>query len=116
MPAKSSPKREREFKKLEHSFQEEHRYPGREKEVAARIINKQRAKFGETKAEQQKDKEGKSPDRGLPLQDYQHLTVAQISHQLDGLSTRDLKKIRTYETKHKNRKGLMQMLERRMAH
>jgi len=49
MPAGASPKREREYKKLESKFEKEHRYPGREKEVAARIVNKQRSEHGETK-------------------------------------------------------------------
>ena len=50
MPRGASPKREREFKELKQEFKEEHRYPGREEEVAARIVNKQRREHGETKA------------------------------------------------------------------
>jgi hypothetical protein len=49
MPRGASPKREREYKKIEKKFEHEGRYKGREKEVAARIVNKQRAKAGETK-------------------------------------------------------------------
>lgn len=49
MPKGASPKREREYKELEHKFEEEGRYPGREEEVAARIVNKQRAEAGETR-------------------------------------------------------------------
>ncbi len=49
MPRGASPKREREYKELEHKFEEEGRYKGREEEVAARIVNKQRAEAGETK-------------------------------------------------------------------
>lgn len=47
MPRGVSPKREREYKKIEKKFEKEGRYQGREKEVAARIVNKQRAKAGE---------------------------------------------------------------------
>ena len=54
MPAGISAKREREYEKLVEEFKKEHRYPGREEEVAARIVNKQRAEHGETK--EQKDK------------------------------------------------------------
>jgi len=54
MPAGASPKREREYEKLKEEFQEEHRYPGREEEVAARIVNKQRAEHGETKSARKK--------------------------------------------------------------
>ena len=49
MPRGSSPKREREYNELKEKFHEEGRYEGREEEVAARIVNKQRAEKGETK-------------------------------------------------------------------
>jgi hypothetical protein len=49
MPRGVSPKREREYKKIEKKIEKEGRYKGREKEVAARIVNKQRAKAGEIK-------------------------------------------------------------------
>jgi hypothetical protein len=48
MPRGANPKREREYKQIEKKFEKEGRYQGREKEVAARIVNKQRAKAGET--------------------------------------------------------------------
>jgi hypothetical protein len=49
MPRGVSPKRERQYKKIARKAKKEGRYKGREKEVAARIVNKQRAKAGETK-------------------------------------------------------------------
>ena len=49
MPAGASPKREREYQKLKRLFKKEGRYAGREEEIAARIVNKQRAEHGETK-------------------------------------------------------------------
>lgn len=116
MPAGASPKREGEFKKLEQGFKKEGRYRGREEEVAARIVNKQRAKYGETRAEREKDRQGKSPDRGLPLENYQMLTIAQIERRLDALSNADIRKIRNYEARHKARKTLLQKLERRLVH
>ncbi len=115
MPTGASQKREHEYKKLQQQFKKEHRYPGREEEVASRIVNKQRSEYGETKAEQKKDKEGTSPDRGLPIQDYQQMTIPQIAAKLDDLSAGEIKKIRTYETRHKNRKGLLAQLDRRLA-
>ncbi|MTW09857.1 hypothetical protein GM658_04530 [Pseudoduganella eburnea] len=51
MPRGASQKREREYKELKQDFKQEHRYPGREEEVAARIVNKQRREHGETKAQ-----------------------------------------------------------------
>ena len=50
MPRGASPKREREYNQLEEKFEKEGRYKGREQEVAARIVNKQRKESGETKA------------------------------------------------------------------
>lgn len=55
MPRGSSPKREREYEALKQAFKHDHRYPGREEEVAARIVNKQRKAAGETKAPPSKD-------------------------------------------------------------
>jgi hypothetical protein len=49
MPRGASPKREREYQALKTEFKKEHRYAGREEEVAARIVNKQRKNAGETK-------------------------------------------------------------------
>jgi hypothetical protein len=51
MPRGASPRREAEARKLERKFKKEKRYKGREDEVAARIVNKQRAASGETKAQ-----------------------------------------------------------------
>jgi len=116
MPRGASPKREHEYEELKDEFEREGRYRGREEEVAARIVNKQRARFGETKAARAKDKAGQSPDRGLPIADYEHLTVGQISKRLDGLSYQQVRAIEQYERKHKNRKTLLAKLERRIHH
>jgi hypothetical protein len=56
MPRGASPKREREYNELKGKFHEEGRYEGREEEVAARIVNKQRAEKGETKQTNDKKK------------------------------------------------------------
>jgi hypothetical protein len=114
MPRGASPKREREYRELEHRFKEEGRYEGREEEVAARIVNKQRREYGETKGEKVRDRRGESPDRNLPLKDYQHLTVGQIVGRLGSLSTGEVKQIKRYEEKHKHRKTLMEQLDRKL--
>lgn len=114
MPAGASQKREGEYKKLERRFKQEGRYKGREDEVAARIVNKQRSQYGETREEKEKDRQGRSPDRGLPITDYQNLTIPQVRSHLDSLARKDLEKIRAYESTHKNRKGLMAILETRL--
>ncbi len=110
MPRGASPKREREYRELKHKFKEEGRYRGREEEVASRIVNKQRAQYGETKTEKAKDRTGESPDRTLPIRDYQHLTIPQIRSRAGKLSGADRRKIRDYEKKHKNRKGVLELL------
>lgn len=115
MPRGANPKREREYEELKARFKRSGRYGGRAAEVAARIVNKQRAQYGETKGEKQKDREGKSPDRGLPIDRYQHLTIPQLKPKLDGLSKSDLRKIEKYERGHKNRKGVMREIDKRLG-
>jgi hypothetical protein len=112
MPAGASGKREREYKELKHKFQESGRYKGREDEVASRIVNKQRSRYGETKEAKEKDHSGKSPDRGLPLDQYQHMTIPEVKRKLNGLSSGDIRKLQRYESKHKNRKGMQTLFDR----
>ena len=116
MPAGASQKREHEFKQLRQRFQHEGRYKGREDEVAARIVNKQRSQYGETKEAKQKDRTGASPDRNLPIDGYEHMTISQVQSRLDELSSQDIRKLRTYEARHKNRKGMMAVFERYLHH
>ncbi len=111
MPRGASPKREREYEELKQKFHRSGRYGNRADEVAARIVNKQRAEYGETKGEKREQKQGKSPDRNLPLDHYRHLTIAQLKPRLESLSKGDLKKVRNYEEKHKNRKGAIELID-----
>jgi hypothetical protein len=110
MPVGASPKRERQYEKLKQEFQESGRYKGRETEVASRIVNKQRSEFGETEEEKEKDRKGQSPDRNLPIPDYQHLTISDIKPKLASLSAAQKRQVRNYEQKHKNRKGVLDLL------
>ncbi|HYI93711.1 MAG TPA: hypothetical protein VEX68_09220 [Bryobacteraceae bacterium] len=111
MPIGASPKREREYKELVGEFKKEHRYTGREKEVASRIVNKQRNDFGETKGDKKAEKERKSPDRNLPIERYDHLTIADIKRKLSDLKAPQKRKIAAYERNHKNRKGVFEALK-----
>jgi len=113
MPRGASPKREREYEELKSKFKRAGRYKGRAEEVAARIVNRQRAQYGETSGEKEKDREGKSPDRDLPIDNYQHLTMGEVSKKLPSLSKGDLRKIESYEKNHKNRKGVLEAIEKR---
>lgn len=112
MPRGASPKRENEYEKLEKQFEKEGRYKGREEEVAARIVNKQRKQFGETKTAKAKDRSGASPDRNVPIANYEHLTVPQVRSALAELTAAQRKKVRTYELAHKHRKGVLEALDR----
>jgi hypothetical protein len=114
MPRGASPKREKEYNELKGKFKKEGRYKGREKEVAARIVNQQRSQYGETKAKKNKDRDGKSSDRGLPINDYQHLTSNQVGQELGSLSKQDTRKIKQFDEKHKNRKSVLARIDRKM--
>jgi hypothetical protein len=114
MPSGASSKREREYNVLKKTFKRERRYPGREEEVAARIVNKQRAQFGETRPARAEDKRGESPDQDLPINDYDHLTVNQVGGKLASLSGHAIKTLEHYERQHKNRKTLLVKLQRLM--
>jgi hypothetical protein len=116
MPRGASPKREREYEELKSKFHRSGRYGGRADEVAARIVNKQRAEYGETKGEKKQEKAGKSPDENLPLDHYRHLTIAQLKPRLKSLSKRDLQKVKSYEQKNKNRAGAIHAIDAELSH
>jgi len=56
----------------------------------------------------------KAPSRAavnLPIDDYDNLNVAQIQARLVGLSPPELRKVRDYEKRHKNRAGVLSRIE-----
>lgn len=112
MPRGASKKREKEYEELKQDFKKSGRYKGREEEVAARIVNKQRSQQGETKAAKKEDKEGHSPDRNLPIANYDGLSVDQVAKKISSLSRQEIQRVKSYEKKHKNRKTLMEKLEK----
>jgi hypothetical protein len=115
MPRGADQKREREYNELKEKFHKSGRYGNRADQVAARIVNKQRAQYGETKGEKQEEKQGKSPDKDLPLDHYRHLTIGQLKPRLASLSKGDLKQIEKYERAHKNRKGALDAIHAQLA-
>ncbi len=112
MPRGANRKREREYEELKEKFEDSGRYKGREEEVAARIVNKQRAEYGETKGDKQQEREGTNPDRNLPIDHYRHLKVGQVEEKAKKLSPKQIDKVEQYEKKHKNRKGAVEALEK----
>ncbi|MBV9673056.1 MAG: hypothetical protein JO076_09575 [Verrucomicrobia bacterium] len=115
MPRGANPKREREYRELEQKFEQEGRYKGREKEVAARIVNKQRKQYSETKDEKAKDRAGDSPDDSLPIDQYDKMTAPRIRKTAEKLSDRDIDRLLDYEQKHKNRKSVVELLEKQRS-
>jgi hypothetical protein len=111
MPRGSDPKREHEYEELKDRFQQEGRYKGREEEVAARIVNKQRAAYGETKEEKQQERKGTNADRNLPIDQYRTLKVQQIAKKSKELSPRQIDKVERFEKQHQDRKGAIKSLE-----
>lgn len=112
MPRGANAEREREYEKLVRKFEESGRYGGRKEEVAARIVNKQRAEYGETKKAKKQERQGKSPDRDLPIDGYRHLTVAEIKPKLGELSKKELEALRRYERAHKDRRTLLEAIDK----
>jgi hypothetical protein len=115
MPRGASPKREREYEELKSRFQKTGRYGNRAAEVASRIVNKQRAEYGETKGDKQEEKQDRNPDKNLPLDRYRHLTIGKLKPALHSLSKGDLRKVKSYEEKHKNRKGAIAAIDVEMG-
>jgi YesN/AraC family two-component response regulator len=50
----------------------------------------------------------------LPLENYDSLTVEQVSERLDDLSTEEIRRLRAYEVENKNRSTLLQRLDERI--
>jgi len=51
----------------------------------------------------------------LPIADYDNLTVSQVEERLEGLTEEQLKIVRQYEVEHKNRRGVLQAIDQRLA-
>lgn len=65
MPRGSSPKRERQYEHIKESAEDRGESPGRAKEIAARTVNKKRARSGEAKTSSRTStKDESSGERG----------------------------------------------------
>jgi hypothetical protein len=58
---------------------------------------------------------GGTVNGGLPIEGYDELNVGEISGRLDGLSEEELKKVRDYEKRNKNRDTLIEQLDRKIS-
>ena len=52
---------------------------------------------------------------GLPLEDYDSLTVQQVTQRLGELSVEEIEQLRDYEAENRNRRSLMERFERRIS-
>jgi hypothetical protein len=50
----------------------------------------------------------------LKTANYEELTVDEISRRLDGLSTEELKRVREYEKRNKDRETLIEQIDRKI--
>jgi hypothetical protein len=53
-------------------------------------------------------------DAQFPIEGYDELTVEEVSARLDALSSEDLREVRDYEERTKNRETLLEQLDRRI--
>ena len=53
-------------------------------------------------------------DARFPIEGYDELTVEEVSERLSGLSAEDLREVRDYEERHKNRETILEQLDRRI--
>src|SRR5215213_5471195 len=53
-------------------------------------------------------------DAQFPIEGYDKLTVEEVSGRLDALSTEDLREVRDYEERTKNRETILEQLDRRI--
>jgi hypothetical protein len=58
--------------------------------------------------------EGRSDTEGLPIDEYDSLTVTQLTQRLRELSLEEVEQLRDYEAEHKNRRSVMQRFETRI--
>ena len=50
----------------------------------------------------------------FPVENYDELTVEEVSERLDGLSAEEMKRVRTYEKRHESRETLIEQLDRKI--
>jgi hypothetical protein len=58
--------------------------------------------------------EGRSDVSGLPIDEYDSLTVSQVTQRLKELSLEEVEQLRAYEAEHRNRRSVMQRFETRI--
>lgn len=57
----------------------------------------------------------KDCDDDLPLDDYDHLTAEGVSEKIEELDALEVQAVRSYESRHKNRRELLERLDRSLV-
>ncbi len=73
------------------------------------------SKKGEQYVENTKVAREARKEAAVPIAGYDDLNVEEIKDELEGRSEDELKKVRSYEKKHKNRKTLLEQLDRKIG-
>jgi hypothetical protein len=60
------------------------------------------------------EEEGRSHAEGLPIDEYDSLTVSQVTQRLRELSLEEVEQLRDYEAENRNRRSIMQRFETRI--
>src|SRR5215203_1780200 len=74
----------------------------------------QRQTFQQQAQEQQQSVQQGLRDAQFPIEGYDELTVEEVSARVDALSTEDLREVRDYEERNKNRGKILEQLDRRI--
>ncbi|MGH2978238.1 MAG: hypothetical protein ACRDLQ_01200 [Solirubrobacterales bacterium] len=53
-------------------------------------------------------------EHGLPIAAYDNLSAAQVQERLEGLTPAELRRLRDYETRHANRKTVLDRIDRKL--
>ena len=72
------------------------------------------SKKGEQYVENTETAKDARKEAGVPIANYDDLNVEEVEDELEGLSEGEMEKVRSYEKEHKNRKTLLEDLERKI--
>jgi hypothetical protein len=59
-------------------------------------------------------KQARKESQALPLEDYDEMSVKDVKERVKDLPDKELQEIRDYEKRHKNRKTLVEALDRKL--
>ena len=90
--------------------------PSPEEREATERKKREGSKKGEQYVENTEAAKKTRKGAAMPIAGYDGLNVEQAKNELQGLSNDELKKVRSYEKKHKNRKTLLQKLDRKIGY